>query len=174
MAPIACLSGRRSRKRFCVTPQNSSCACGTPIAELSGPPGGAARDGPAGGPDSLPIGAAKPQEAFCADESLLCLRHPDSRAIGATRWGAAGWHTASIGCVSGTRRGTLPPTLAPTLSQRERGPMAATPSIPLQHAAVSALVANADTCPNNRSCTRRARFPTQPPVRPAPTRSIER
>ena len=38
-----------------------------------------------GGPDSLPIGAAKPQEVACRARDLLCLRHPDSRAIGATR-----------------------------------------------------------------------------------------
>ena len=37
VAPIACLSGRRSRKRLSPG-TNPSCACGTPIAELSGPP----------------------------------------------------------------------------------------------------------------------------------------
>jgi hypothetical protein len=35
VAPIACLSGRRSRKRVVGSWQNASCACGTPIAELS-------------------------------------------------------------------------------------------------------------------------------------------
>ena len=44
------------------------------------------RDSFAGGPDSFAIGAAQPQEEFpYANESLLCLRHPDSKAIGATR-----------------------------------------------------------------------------------------
>ncbi len=40
----------------------------------------------AGGRDSLSIGAAKPQDVFWyAAELLLCLRHPDSKAIAATR-----------------------------------------------------------------------------------------
>ena len=35
VAPIACLSVRRSRKRIFGSRRNASCACCTPIAELS-------------------------------------------------------------------------------------------------------------------------------------------
>ena len=39
----------------------------------------------AGGPDSLSIGVPQAQEEFSTAETLLRLRQPDRRAIGATR-----------------------------------------------------------------------------------------
>jgi hypothetical protein len=69
---------------------NASCAFGTPIGKLSVPP-----LAPLGAPDSLPIRAApaarrrtrrgRQRPGDRPPQRLLCLRHPDRQAIGATR-----------------------------------------------------------------------------------------
>ena len=63
------------------------------LSQFSSPANGVA----AGGPDSSAIGAAQPQAA--PGNCLLCFRHPDSRAIGATRGGLSQFSSDENGTV---------------------------------------------------------------------------